>query len=188
MTIIQSPSPNFSDSTYKKFGVQIHKTLGLMPHTLQWLRNPNSLSSAHYLITKNGTIHQLVQLDKRSWTSGRINKPSERAKKIMLLYPSGTYVPPDHYLVQIEFECLLAQTYTEAQYQAAVWLFKQFAFGVTEENFLEHQDTAIDKPDLDAERSEILNRLKVEPLPPVAGVDIKLTVDGKEVWSHTCKS
>ena len=66
MKIIQAPSPNFSKSNYKKIGVQIHQTLGLMPSTLGWLRNPKAQASAHFLITKKGVIYQLVQLDKRS--------------------------------------------------------------------------------------------------------------------------
>lgn len=167
MNIIKSPSPNFSDSTYKKEGVQIHKTLGLMPNTLSWLRNPASQVSAHYLITKLGEIHQLVQLDKRSWSAGRINNPSERALKIMKKYWGGGYVQPGHYLIQVEFECLLDEDFTDNQYKAATWLFRQWDFDVVPENFLEHQDTASYKMDLDFQRTEILNRLKESIAPPV---------------------
>ena len=77
MKVIQSSSPNFSATMYSKIGVQLHKTLGLMPGTLDWLRNPDSQASAHYLITKLGVIHQLVSTEKRSWTSGRISQPSK---------------------------------------------------------------------------------------------------------------
>ena len=161
MKIIQSPSPNFYTSKYTKVGVQIHKTLGLMPYTLEWLRNPRAWASAHYLITKNGDIHQLVQLKDRPWSAGRINQPSARAKKIMMKTAWGTYVKPGHYLIQIEYECLLHETYTEEQYNSSVWLFNQFAFDVTDDNFLEHQDTAVDKPELEKERAEILRRLDV---------------------------
>lgn len=164
MKIIKSPSPNYGNSNYKIIGAQIHKTLGLMPWTLKWLQNPRSNASAHYLIAKNGDIHQLVQHDKRSWTAGRISNPSARAKKIMKKYPWGSYIKPGHYLLQIEFECLLHETYTEKQYKSIVWLFKnKLDFPITDENLLEHQDTAIDKPDLDKERTEILKRLKVKP-------------------------
>ena len=161
MKIIQSPSPNFSTSKYTKVGVQIHKTLGLMPSTLGWLRNPIAWASCHFLITKSGDIHQLVQTKDRSWSSGRINRPSERAKKIMLKTIWGSYVKPGHYLIQIEYECLLHETFTEKQYEASVWLFNQFSFDITEDNFLEHQDTAVDKPELEKERAETLRRLYV---------------------------
>lgn len=167
MKIIQSPSPNFSNSTYKKIGVQIHKTLGLMPYALTWLQNPRAQVSAHYLITKLGEIHQLVQLNKRSWSAGRINRPSERAKKIMKKYLWGFYVQPGHYLIQIEFECLLEEDFNTLQYEAATWLMQQWDFKVMPEYFLEHQDTAIDKMDLYPQRKEILNRLALATAPVV---------------------
>ena len=159
MKIIQSPSPNFSTSVHTKVGVQIHKTLGLMPSTLGWLRNPRSWASAHFLIAKNGDIYQLVQLKDRSWTSGRISKPSELARKIMIKTAWGTYVKPGHYLIQIEYECLLNETYTEEQYLSSVWLFGQFGFDITKENLLTHKDTAIDKPNLENEKAEWLKRM-----------------------------
>lgn len=161
MKIIQKPSPNFSTSKYSVIGCQIHKTLGLMPSTLEWMRNPRSNSSAHYLITKKGEIIQMVQLKDRPWSSGRIttSKLSERAKQIMIKDSWWGYVKPGHYLVQVEYECLLYETYTEEQYKASTWLFNQFPFEVGEENFLTHKDTAIDKPDLEKERKEILGRL-----------------------------
>ena len=161
MKIIQSPSPNFSTSKYTKIGVQIHKTLGLMPWTLKHLQKHTTWVSAHYLITKTGDIHQLVQLKDRPWSSGIISRPSERAKKIMMKTAWGTYVKPGHYLIQIEYECLHHETYTEKQYEASVWLFNQFPFDVTDDNFLEHQDTAIHKPELEKERAETLKRLNV---------------------------
>ncbi len=165
MKIFQTPSPNFSRSSYTKIGVQIHKTLGLMPGTLSWLRNPRAFASAHYLITKGGIIYQLVQLKDRSWTSGRISRPSQRARDIMVKNNWGGYVKPGHYLVQIEAECLLHENYTEKQYESVVWLCNQFEFDVTKENLLTHTDTASYKPDLEKERAEILKRLGGESDP-----------------------
>lgn len=71
----------------------------------------------------------------------------------------GTWVKPGHFLIQVEFECLANETYTEKQYDSMVWLCNQFSFDVTEENLLTHKDTAIDKPDLEEERRQILIRL-----------------------------
>ena len=170
MEIIQSPSPNFSNSSYKIIGAQIHKTLGTMPSTLDWLRDVRSQASAHYLITRKGVVHQLVALDKRPWSSGRIANPSARAKKIMKRYPWGSYVQPGHYLAQIEFECLFHQTFTEEQYEAFLGLIEEVLdFTLTPEKLLEHQDTAIDKPDLDTERAEILRRIQLDQV----GIDFK---------------
>ena len=172
MKIIKSPSPNFSNTTFKKIGVQIHKTLGLMPWTLKWLQNPKANASANYLITRKGEIHELVPVNKRAWSAGRIYKPSERARKIMKRYAWGSYVKPGHYLVQIEFECLLTQTFTQKEYSSAIQLFKSFdnKFNVpnfvNENSILEHQDTASYKPEMEKERAEILKRI-IPVKPPI---------------------
>jgi len=160
MKIIQTPSPNFSLSTYKIIGVQIHKTLGLMPSTLAWLRNPKSFVSAHFLIAKDGTVYQLVQLTNRPWSSGRFNNPSVRGKKILEKNWFGRYIKPGHYLLQVEFECLLNENFTDLQYQSCIELFKQVLdFNVNEDNLITHQDTAIDKPNMEKERDKILELL-----------------------------
>lgn len=157
--VIQTPSPNFSKSKYTKIGVQLHKTIGLMPWTLQWLRNPKSFASSHYLIAKDGTIYQLVQLKDRAWSSGRIRGVSERAKRVMLKTRWGSWVKPGNYLIQVEFECLKWETYTEEQYKSIVFLCNGFDFDVTETNLLTHRDTYSVKPNLEKERREILKRL-----------------------------
>ncbi len=161
-TIIKAYSPNFSPSTHKKIGVQIHKTLGLMPGTLEWLQNPESQASSHVLFARNGFIYELVDLKDRSWSAGVISNPSPRARNIMLKTMQGEWIKPGHYLVQCEFECLANQTFTKEQYESAVWYFNnKLGFKLESKYFLEHQDTADYKPDLDAERVEILKRLNM---------------------------
>lgn len=156
--IQKSPSPNFSSTTQTKIGAQIHKTLGLMPGTLQWLQNPQSQASAHFLVTKAGVIHQLVDTKNRAWTAGRISNPSKRGLKIM--QQVGLDVKPGEYLIQIEVECLEEETYTERQYESIVRLIETFDFKIESWNFLTHQDTAIDKPHLEPERLIILHTLQ----------------------------
>ena len=166
MNIIKSPSPNHSPSAYELEGVQIHKTLGLMPGTLGWLQNPISQVSVHVLFAKNGDVHELVDHSRRPWAAGRFSNPSPRARKILKKTALGTWVKPGHYLLQCEFECLLHETFTEEQYQSAVEYLKSMPFEIREAYFLEHQDTAIYKPDLDKERTEILRRLQLVPIVP----------------------
>lgn len=162
MNIIQSPSNNFSNSSYEKIGVQIHKTLGLMPETVNWLRDPRSLRSYHVVFARNGDIHQLVPLNKRAWSSGRINQPNNRAQNIMMRTQWRTWVKPGHYLVQCGYECLNGQEVTEEQYKSSIWYYRTLPFQLTERNFLTHKDTAIDKPNLDYERNQILQRLDTD--------------------------
>ena len=163
MNIVKTPSPNFSESTYDKIGFQIHKTLGT--NSLAWLRNPRSFSSAHCLIARDGTIYELVPLSKRSWSAGRISKPTERALEIMPKTKWGSYVKPGHYLVQIEFECLGNQTFTPAQYTSAEEWIHATGVPVNKATFLTHQDTASFKPDLEEERLEFLSRFATKTSP-----------------------
>ncbi len=131
-----------------------------MPGCLNWLTNPSSNASANLLVARDGTIYELVDLKNRPWTSGRINRPSKRAKIIM---PKkwGMYVKPGHYLIQWEFECLANQTFTDAQYNAFVDYCKKKDLAVMDLFFITHKDTAIDKPDLEVERRELLDRYKM---------------------------
>ncbi len=160
MRIIQFPSPNYSSSVYKKRGVQIHKTLGT--DSLEWLCDPRSNASAHYLIARNGDIYQLVQLKNRAWTAGKISKPNKRGKEFMAKDFEGKWIKPGFYAVQIEVEGLLNETYTEQQYKSLIWLFKTFDFEISNNSFLTHKDTCWYKPNLEKERTEILRRLGVE--------------------------
>ena len=161
MKVIKKPSPNWTESRYAKIGHQIHKTLGLMPGCLEWLTTPKSNVSANLLVTRDGTIYELVDLDKRAWAAGRINQPSERAKKIMFKNWWGGYVKPDYYLIQWEFECLENQTFTKKQYEAFAWYCKNKNLPVIDMFVLTHKDTAIDKPDLEEERAILLETYKV---------------------------
>ena len=162
MRIIKAPSPNYSKSSYAKIGNMIHKTLGLMPWTLKWLQNPRSNASANALFARNGDVYELVDGKYRAWSAGRINRPSERAKKIMLKTRWGTYVKPGYYLWQWEFECLADQTFTEEQYSSFIKYCKKKKIPILPMFFLTHKDTAIDKPDLEVERAEILRRAKLK--------------------------
>ncbi len=163
MKVIRRYSPNYSKTNIKKVGIQIHKTLGLMPGALSWLLNPASKSSAHYLIPKSGNSYQLVRLRDRAWTAGRIKLPSLRGLSIMKKYPIGT--KPGEYLIQFEVECLKNEAYNEHQINEIGRILeeevhKELGYEIKLEgwNTLTHQDTAVYKPNLERERAEILKR------------------------------
>ncbi len=163
--VIKKQSPNFSKSFYSKIGCQIHKTLGTS--SLGWLTDPKSQASAHLLISRDGTVYELVDGKDRAWSSGRINQPSKRAKDIMLKTLWGSYVKPGHYLWQIEFECLANETFTDEQYNSFIRYAKENNLPVIPMLFLTHEDTAIDKPNLEKERNEILKRYQKQDVPLV---------------------
>lgn len=75
--IAQRPSPNHG---YEGVGpiwraVTWHISQGTLDSTLDWLCDPASDASAHYVIARNGDIYQLVSLDNAAWAQGKVNKP-----------------------------------------------------------------------------------------------------------------
>lgn len=149
MNIIWKPSPNFFSNTGKKDVVVIHKTLGLMPGTLQWLTTKVSQVSSHFLITKKGVIYQLVKEKDGAWHAGKEQSPSQRW---LAFDKSG--VNNNRYTIGIEFECLLNETYTQKQFDAGVWLINKLDLPL-----VTHRDIASYKPDLERELQIIKKRL-----------------------------
>ncbi len=71
MKIIQRHSTNLNERSTDIDTIIIHYTD--MPTTeaaIEWLCNPESQVSAHYLIDENGQIYQLVPDEKRAWHAG----------------------------------------------------------------------------------------------------------------------
>lgn len=142
MNIIQKPSPNFSPGFTQKDTLVLHQTLGMMPGCLDWLTNKVSQVSAHYLITKEGVIYQLVQNKDVAWHAGNISNPTARGLKI--LKPElGGFMNPNKHCIGIEFESLQGQNLTEAQYTSGVELAKSLNLP----NIVEHKDIASYKAD-----------------------------------------
>lgn len=117
MEIEWAASPNFSKGRNGKKIIAIvnHITAGAFPGCLSWMRNPQAKASAHYLITRQGKIYQMVRDEDTSWHAGMVNKPN------WSLY-DGTN--PNRYTIGIEHECLSGGLLTEAQYKATVELHK----------------------------------------------------------------
>lgn len=63
-------SPNFSKRTKDIDTIIIHQTEGKFPGCAEWMCNPESKASAHYLITKKGEIYQLVDEKDKAWHAG----------------------------------------------------------------------------------------------------------------------
>src|SRR5262245_14133452 len=50
--------------------VVLHASVGSFRSSLDWLRNPKSGVSSHYLISKTGDIAQLVDESEQAWHAG----------------------------------------------------------------------------------------------------------------------
>ena len=116
------PSSNFTAGRKgnKIIAIVDHITAGLMPGCLSWMCNPGAKASAHYLVTRQGKIYQLVKDAYTAWHAGAVNRPN------WALYSGGN---PNHVTIGIEHEGYREQSgdgnLTEAQYQASLWLHKQ---------------------------------------------------------------
>jgi N-acetylmuramoyl-L-alanine amidase len=78
--VTYAPSPNFSERGHDKPELIVdHYTRGGRAQgTVSWLTNPVSRRSSHFVISREGTIWQLVELDKKAWHAGisECTKPS----------------------------------------------------------------------------------------------------------------
>jgi N-acetylmuramoyl-L-alanine amidase len=71
MNIIQTPSPNFNERPMAIDAIILHYTdMVSTEAALAWLINPASKVSAHYLISEEGTIYQMVKEEDRAWHAG----------------------------------------------------------------------------------------------------------------------
>ena len=128
MKINSHPSPNFSPGRSKIVGqserilaIVNHKTAGKYPGCRDWLCNPKSKASAHYLVTRAGRIDQLVADVNTAWHGGIVNKPSWRLYEQIRFNPNRWTIGIEHEDYDGDGELGL----TEAQYQATLWLHKQ---------------------------------------------------------------
>ncbi len=118
MEIEWAPSPNYGKGRKgrKIIAIVSHITAGTFPGCLSWMRNPQAKASAHYLVTRQGKIYQMVRDEDTSWHAGAVNKPS---------WPLYDGSNPNRYTIGIEHEALPGERLTEMQYQATLWLHKQ---------------------------------------------------------------
>ena len=178
MEIKKIGTPNFSNSGAKKIGIVLHATLGSMQSAISWLTNKKSQVSSHFVIGRLGEINHLVELEKDAWHSGRVYKPSLRAKKILKrnILRAGGYANPNKSFIGVEFACgydidrdgvleSWEKLYTPQQIKSLVWLIvkviqPQLNIKITGENLLTHKDIASYKPNLEIQRAMILNELE----------------------------
>src|SRR5580698_1341351 len=70
--VIEHPSPNFGDRNGQSVDVLVlHYTgMGTAQGAIDWLCDPKSQVSAHYVVDEQGQIYGLVGEDKRAWHAG----------------------------------------------------------------------------------------------------------------------
>jgi len=70
--MIETPSPNFDERTLPVSILVLHYT-GMRDgaEAIEWLANPESKVSAHYVVSEDGQIVRMVDESKRAWHAGR---------------------------------------------------------------------------------------------------------------------
>ncbi|MET0365185.1 MAG: N-acetylmuramoyl-L-alanine amidase [Sphingobium sp.] len=72
IALIETPSPNFDDRSLPITMIVLHYTgMPDAPSAIQWLANPASKVSAHYVVTEDGNVVRMVDEAKRAWHAGR---------------------------------------------------------------------------------------------------------------------
>ena len=72
MDVIWTPSPNFDDRSLPVSILVMHYTgMKDAASAISWLANPEAKVSAHYVVTEDGQIVQMVDEEKRAWHAGR---------------------------------------------------------------------------------------------------------------------
>lgn len=72
MIAIERASPNFNDRQLPVAILVLHYTgMTSGAEAIDWLANPASSVSAHYVVAEDGTVIRMVAEDKRAWHAGR---------------------------------------------------------------------------------------------------------------------
>ena len=125
-------SPNYSNRAgYIPDMIVNHVTCGSYQSAISWLTNPKSNVSAHFVVSKRGEITQLVPLDKAAWANGTSLSATNN-----LYYMNATNsivkerkANANLYTISIEYEGYTNDNgiLTNAQFEAAKWLYKYIA-------------------------------------------------------------
>jgi len=172
-----APSPNYGKGRKgrKIIAIVSHITAGTFPGCLSWMRNPQAKASAHYLVTRQGKIYQMVRDEDTSWHAGAVNKPS---------WPLYDGSNPNRYTIGIEHEALPGERLTEMQYQATLWLHRRliekYGIPADRDHIIGHyQIDSVNRPNDPGPQfpwGKLLADLKEDEV--VAG-EVKISVDGK---------
>lgn len=128
MNIVQHPSPNYgSRNGWKPDMIVNHITAGsTAAGALATLCNPAREASAHFVVDKDGTVYQLVALDRAAWANGTSNAATDNRYygRSKLAAVRDRRVNANLYTISIEHVCVSGGTLTAEQLAASVELHR----------------------------------------------------------------
>jgi N-acetyl-anhydromuramyl-L-alanine amidase AmpD len=104
---------------FKPLAIVMHISDGCLASADAWFNNPDAQVSAHYIVAKDGSIHQYVKEEDTAYHAGAPVDPTWK-----LLRPG---VNPNWYTVGIEHEGKPEDAWPEAQYEASAALVADIA-------------------------------------------------------------
>jgi N-acetylmuramoyl-L-alanine amidase len=133
--VIEKLSPNFNERKLPISMIVLHYTgMPDAQSAIQWLANPESKVSAHYVVTEEGDVVRMVAEDKRAWHAGEsywrgISDVNSASIGIEI-------VNPGHEWGYREFP--------DAQIEALIPLVHEIVqrYGITRGNIVGHSDVA----------------------------------------------
>ena len=128
MNIAQRPSPNHTAGRqgHAPDIIVSHITNGNFPGSIEWVANPASNVSYHFMVSRKGEITQCVAMENTAWANGTTNSNDSRDNRHSLLpIVRDRRVNANLYTVSVGYEGVHGQTQgrlTIEQQEAAVWL------------------------------------------------------------------
>jgi N-acetyl-anhydromuramyl-L-alanine amidase AmpD len=104
---------------HRPLAIVLHVSDGTLASADAWFNNSAAQVSAHYIVARDGAVHQYVDEMDTAYHAGRILKPTWRG-----LLPG---VNPNFYTIGIEHEGRPADTWPERQYGASAELIGAIA-------------------------------------------------------------
>jgi N-acetylmuramoyl-L-alanine amidase len=134
---VKSPNYRTGRGTHDVRAIVIHVTEGSLASCDSWFRNPESRVSAHYCVSRAGTIHQYVEETDTAWHAGRKHKVTA---PLVLSMPN---VNPNLYTIGIEHEGWAHTEWTAEQYEQSARLIAALAvrwqFPITRDTVIPHR-------------------------------------------------
>ena len=128
MTIQQHPSPNHgSRYGWKPDRIVNHITAGSSAAgALAVLCDPAREVSAHFVVDKDGTVYQLVALDRAAWANGTSTTPSDSRYygRSALATVRNRCTNANYYTISIEHVCVSGGELTAEQLAASIELHR----------------------------------------------------------------
>lgn len=132
----------------------IHRPEGNLPGVTDYLADPTTQKSYHYIVAKDGRVVMLVDPENEAWACGVVVAPTW--KKII---PN---VNPNYYTINISLEGFASEPVTQIQlastYKLIADLENTYKCGINEDTIVFHReiDTAKDCPGFNVDKETMI--------------------------------